>query len=98
MTETAYDLALKIQRARGWASRPQFFGERARLVVSEENRWLGVTLSRHDGSVLLHAGAIEPDGTPTAPLTEASSSSSDIEIVLEQVEALWQRLPRTKRL
>ncbi|MBB1245004.1 hypothetical protein GL263_15715 [Streptomyces durbertensis] len=98
MAETAYDLALQIQRAHGWGGRPQIFDDRARLMVREESRWLGVTLSRYDGSVLLHAGAIGPDGTPTDPLAEASTSSSDIESVLEQVEALWQRLPRPKHL
>jgi hypothetical protein len=89
---TAYELATRITEARGWSCTPQSFNGQARLIVQEERRWLGVTTSAYDDVVLLHAGNILADGTPTAPDVETSAQSTDMEGLLRGLERLWHRL------
>lgn len=96
---TAYELATRITEARGWSCAPESFDGQARLMVREEQRWLGVTALPaqsatygHDDVVLLHAGTIRADGTPTAPIVETSAQSTDMDGLLQELERLWERL------
>jgi hypothetical protein len=96
---TAYDLAQRIATERGWTCTPQSFHGQARLIVQEEQRWLGVTTVPatpetygHDDVVLLHAGNILADGAPTPPVVETSAQSTDMDALLHALERLWQRL------
>lgn len=96
---TAYELARRIAEARGWSCTPQSFDGQARLMVGEEQRWLGVTTLPatsetydHDDVVLLHAGTIQADGTPTTSAVETSAQSTDMEGLLAGLERLWERL------
>jgi len=97
--KTAYELATRIAKARGWSCTPQSFDGQARLMVLEEQRWLGVTTVPaqsatygHGDVVLLHAGTIRADGTPTAPVAETSVQSTDMDGLLRELERLWGRL------
>ncbi|MGW1719839.1 hypothetical protein [Streptomyces sp. NPDC002156] len=51
-----------------------------------------MTTSAYDDVVLLHAGRILPDGTPTNPIAETSAQSTDLEGLVREVGVLWQRL------
>ncbi|MFD5430295.1 hypothetical protein [Streptomyces sp. NPDC127084] len=96
---TAYELAARIAEIRGWSCTPQSFDGQARLMVHEEQRWLGVTAVPaqpatygHGDVVLLHAGTIRPDGTPTAPVAETSAHSTDMDGLLQELQRLWDRV------
>lgn len=87
----AYDVAEHIAAARAWKCRPQQFGgDQARLLVEEQQRWLGVTAVSGD-LVYLHAGRIL-DGVPSAPVAQSSAQLSDMESLLGEVDLLWQAL------
>ncbi|MER5973307.1 hypothetical protein ABT112_26875 [Streptomyces sp. NPDC002055] len=94
----AWDLLDEIARARGWAGRAQMFGPgRARLMVREERRWLGLTISPSRVQPLAHlaAGLIEESGQPAGPLLEQASTAAvtgDLSGLLGEVEQVWERL------
>ncbi|KOG26158.1 hypothetical protein [Streptomyces viridochromogenes] len=94
----AYDVAKRIAEARGWSCTPQPFSSgQARLMVHEEQRWLGVTAMQAQSVtygandvVLLHAGDIREDGTPASPVTETSAQSKDMEGLLRELQRMWE--------
>ncbi|WP_266738585.1 hypothetical protein [Streptomyces sp. NBC_00378] len=66
----------------------------ARLLVEAEERWLGVTTVSGD-LVYLHAGHILK-GVPTDPVTETSAQTSDMKLLLGEVDLLWQTLDKNR--
>ncbi|MEV8547662.1 hypothetical protein [Streptomyces sp. NPDC051572] len=91
MEMTAYELATRITEARGWTCTPQSFDGQARLMVLEEQRWLGVTTVPAQSATHGHAGTIRADGTPTASVAETSAHSTDMDGLLQELERLWKR-------
>ncbi|SDK79782.1 hypothetical protein [Streptomyces indicus] len=91
MGQAAYDVAVKIAQSAGWDDlAPQPFGEhQARLWVSEDEYWLGVSTSSTDSVVHLAAGRINADGTAAAPAAETIGSSEAFEDLMAGVAHLW---------
>ncbi|MCX5115437.1 hypothetical protein OOK13_44880 [Streptomyces sp. NBC_00378] len=62
--------------------------------MEAEERWLGVTTVSGD-LVYLHAGHILK-GVPTDPVTETSAQTSDMKLLLGEVDLLWQTLDKNR--
>lgn len=98
MRETADPcvLADQIAEARGWKCRAQTFGPyMARLMVVQEGRWLGLTVSPVHEAGHLDASGISATGQPTDPLVESVAFGTvkpDLEELLREVELVWHRL------
>lgn len=97
-----WDLLDSVAEARGWSCRAQPFGPgAARLLVTEEQRWVGLSISpsRHEPLAHVTAGRITPAGQNTSPLVhQAVHDFLTLELVLREVEHLWRRLDQTPDL
>jgi len=97
-----WDLLDSVAEAWGWSCRAQPFGPgTARLLVTEEQRWVGLSISPSRREPLAHvtAGRITPAGRPTSPVVrQAVHDVLTLELVLREVEHLWRRLDQTPDL